>query len=97
MTLKRRFKKTYSYQCTLTNKTFKMSAEAVNPNDLVSVDGYYQLHPEEDDRPAHIRKEVQVLNEQEEERLKMLAMMAPAEGVAPTGDEDELLEEEINE
>ena len=52
-------KRIYTYQCTLTEETFKVTKEAPNPDDLVSVKAYYELHPEEDDRPEAIKKQVE--------------------------------------
>ncbi len=53
---KRKKKKTiYNYTCTLTGETFTTTKEASNPDELVSVKGYYELHPEDDDRPEAIK------------------------------------------
>ena len=56
---KRKQKQIYKYQCTLTEEWYKTTREAPHPEDLVSVTGYYELHPEEDDRPEHIKKELE--------------------------------------
>ncbi len=55
---RKNFKKIYNYSCTLTGEEFKLTAEAKNPNELVSVAAYYEMHPEKDDRPAVIKKEL---------------------------------------
>jgi len=53
----KKFKKQiFRYECTLTNEAFKTTRQAPSPEDLVSVKGYYDIHPEEDDRPEHIKK-----------------------------------------
>ena len=49
-------KKTYTYECTLTGEVFKTTREAPNPNDLISVKAYYDLNPDKDDRPLKIKK-----------------------------------------
>ena len=53
---KKRTKRIYRYRCTLTDEEFKVTREAPNPEELVSVKAYYQLHPEEDDRPEAVKK-----------------------------------------
>lgn len=56
---KRRVKKEYKYQCSLTEETFTTTKEAPNPDELVSVEAYYELHPEEDDRPENVKQKLQ--------------------------------------
>jgi len=53
-------KQIFRYDCTMTGETYKTTREAANPDDLVSVQAYYELNPEEDDRPADIKKELGV-------------------------------------
>jgi len=53
-------KQIFRYDCTMTGETYKTTREAANPDDLVSVPAYYELNPEEDDRPADIKKELGV-------------------------------------
>lgn len=48
-------KKTYIYECTLTGEKFKTTREAPSPEELVSVAGYYQLNSDKDDRPLKIK------------------------------------------
>ncbi len=60
---KKSFKKIYRYDCTLTGETYKLTAEAKNPDDLMSIKAYYEMHPEKDDRPAVIKKELGVVEE----------------------------------
>ena len=50
--------KIYYYECSLTGESYKTTAEAPNPEELMSISAYYQLNPEEDDRPEHIKKEL---------------------------------------
>lgn len=47
---KKKHKRIYTYQCNVTQEIFKIGKQISNTADLVSVAGYYQLHPEEDDR-----------------------------------------------
>ncbi len=48
-------KKIYMYECTLTGEKFKTTREAPKPDELVSVAGYYQLNSDKDDRPTKIK------------------------------------------
>ena len=48
---------TYRYKCTITEQEFKTTREAPRPDELVSVRAWYDLHPEEDDRPEDIKKQ----------------------------------------
>ena len=55
---RKREKTVYRYECTLTGKTYRVTQECKNPSELVSVEGYYQLHPDLDDRPAVVKKKL---------------------------------------
>ena len=44
----------------MTSEVYKTTREAPSPDDLVSVSAYYELNPEEDDRPEKIKKELGV-------------------------------------
>ena len=48
-------KQFYFYNCTITDEKFKRTKEAPNPDDLISIKAYYEMNPEEDDRPEHIK------------------------------------------
>ena len=52
---RKREKKTYTYECTLTGESFRTTREAPHPEELVSVKGYYELNPDKDDRPEKIK------------------------------------------
>ena len=52
-------KKIYTYDCTLTGEKFKTTREAPSPQELVSVAGYYQLNTDRDDRPLKIKLKLQ--------------------------------------
>ena len=51
-------KQIFKYACTITEEIYKTTKEAKNPDDLISVKAYYELNPENDDRPEHIKKEL---------------------------------------
>ncbi|MBF0205266.1 MAG: hypothetical protein HQK53_00100 [Oligoflexia bacterium] len=53
---KKKEKKIYSYECTITGEFFTTTREALNPQDLISVDAYYELNPDKDDRPQYVVK-----------------------------------------
>lgn len=55
---RRREKMTYNYECSLTGEQFVTTAKAANPKELLSVKAYYEMHPENDDRPAITKKKL---------------------------------------
>lgn len=55
---RKREKITYNYECSLTGEQFVTTEKALNPKDLLSVKGHYEMHPEMDDRPAIIKKKL---------------------------------------
>lgn len=56
----KKFKKQiFRYECTMTGESFKTTREAPRPDELMSVKAYYEMHPEMDDRPEHIKKELE--------------------------------------
>ena len=42
----------------MSGETYKTTKKVDNTDDLVSVNAYYELNPEEDDRPENIKKEL---------------------------------------
>ncbi len=54
---KKGYKEIYEYECTISGEKFKVTRKAQNPEELISVQAYYDMNPEEDDRPAHIKKQ----------------------------------------
>ncbi len=56
--MKKKNKFFYNYRCSLTGENFKIYEKVQKPQDLMSIEAYYQLHPEEDDRPASIKQKV---------------------------------------
>lgn len=55
----------HKYECQITGETYKTTREAPNPEELVSVQGYYELNPDKDDRPEHIKKGLGILENKE--------------------------------
>ena len=70
---KRDYKRTYRYKCTITEEEFKTTREASNADDLVGLKAYYEMHPEEDDRPEHVVRQLKLKEKEQEEELKKLA------------------------
>lgn len=52
---RKRYEKIYNYSCTLTGEEFKVTKETKNTDDLISVKAYYDMNPEKDDRPEHVK------------------------------------------
>lgn len=74
---KKKIKKIYKYECTMTGETFKTTAEAKHPDELVSVKAYYELNPDKDDRPSDVKIRIK----QEEEALaSLMALQSPPTG-----------------
>ncbi len=48
-------RQTYDYECSLTGESYTYFKKAANPTELISVKGYYELHPEKDDRPEAVK------------------------------------------
>jgi len=48
----------FHYDCNITGETFKVTKKAKNPDELMSVKAYYEMNPEEDDRPEHIKIQI---------------------------------------
>tara|TARA_B100000925_G_scaffold291930_1_gene282595 strand:- start:3611 stop:3793 length:183 start_codon:yes stop_codon:yes gene_type:complete len=48
---KKTFKKTYDYECTITGEKYTVTQKAKNPDDLISVQAWYELNEDKDDRP----------------------------------------------
>ncbi|MBT3584475.1 MAG: hypothetical protein HN509_06195 [Halobacteriovoraceae bacterium] len=55
---RKKFKKIYNYNCTITDEVFKTTKEAPNPEELISIKAYYELNPDKDDRPDHIKQKL---------------------------------------
>jgi hypothetical protein len=61
---RRKEKKTYKYECNLTEEKYILTAKAENPEDLMSITAYYEINSEEDDRPADIKKKLGIENKE---------------------------------
>lgn len=62
---KKKIKKIYKYECTITGESFKTTAEAKHPGELTTVSAYYQMHPELDDRPLEVKVKMKAREEEE--------------------------------
>jgi hypothetical protein len=81
---KRRSKRIYKYTCSLTNEIFKTTRKVDDPDELISLYSYYEMHPELDDRPEYIKKkaEVERINRIEKEEARLAAIQAAQEAAA---------------
>ena len=59
----------YKYKCTITEEEFKVTTKSKTPDELVSVRAYYEMNPEEDDRPESIVKKLGDLPEAPSQEL----------------------------
>ncbi len=60
----------YKYNCTITNEEFKTTSKVKDTSELVSIRAYYEMNPEEDDRPEAVIKNLGDLPDHSEEALK---------------------------
>ena len=63
MSRKKKNKKLFFYNCTLTEERFKTTKEAPNPDELLSIKAFYEMNPDIDDRPENVRLEIEKLEE----------------------------------
>jgi len=73
---RKKLTKIYNYECSLTWEQFKLGRKVDNPDELVSVKAYYELHPEMDDRPEHIKAELAQKEQEEIDAFDELAQFA---------------------
>jgi len=66
MAKRRKEVRTYKYDCTLTGETYVLTQKLDKTDELISVDAYYQLNPEKDDRTLAVKKKLGVGEEKEE-------------------------------
>lgn len=64
MAKRRKEKRIYKYECSLTGESYKLTAPADNPEELMSVKAWYEMNPEHDDRPEDIKKRLGVNSEE---------------------------------
>jgi hypothetical protein len=62
MAKRRKEKRTYKYSCNLTGEEYTLTKKVDNPDNLMSVKAYYEMNPDDDDRPEDVKK---LLNIQE--------------------------------
>ena len=55
---RRREKVTYNYTCSLTGEEYVTTEKAPNPKELLSVKAWYEMNPDQDDRPAVVKKKL---------------------------------------
>lgn len=60
MAKRRREKQTYRYECNLTGEKFNLTKKVADNSDIVSIEGYYELNPEEDDRNEAVKKQAKL-------------------------------------
>lgn len=51
-------KRFYNYECSLSGDSYRLTEKVENVEELISVNAYYELNPDDDDRPAVIRKKL---------------------------------------
>ncbi len=54
---KKHYTETYTYKCSITEEEFKLTRKIKKTDELISIQAYYQLYPEKDDRPEQIKKQ----------------------------------------
>ena len=83
MARRRHSKQYHKYECTITGESFTRTAKAPNPDDLVSVLAWYEMNPDKDDRPEHIRLNQKLKDPNAEEDLDPFEKLARELGVEP--------------
>lgn len=48
----------FDYECTISGEKYRLTRDIKNTDDLVSINSFYELNPEKDDRPADIKKKL---------------------------------------
>jgi hypothetical protein len=56
MAKRRKEKRTYKYACNLTGEEYILTKKVDNPDNLMSVKAYYEMNPDDDDRPEDVKK-----------------------------------------
>jgi hypothetical protein len=51
-------KRTYKYECTLTGEKYILTQKAEKPDELMSVSAFYEMNPDLDDRTDDIKKKL---------------------------------------
>ena len=68
---RKKTKMTYTYKCSISGKKFLRTRKIANTEELVSVNSYYELNPDKDDRPEKVKKEI-LLRQEEEQSMDSL-------------------------
>jgi len=55
----------YKYKCSITGEQFKVTSQAKNPDELLSVKAWYELNSDKDDRPEVVKRELEINGELE--------------------------------
>ncbi len=63
MAKRRKEKKIYKYECSLSGETYKVTQEAKNPDELLSVKAWYEMNADKDDRPEDVKKRLGLTEE----------------------------------
>ncbi len=58
MAKRKKEKKTYKYECSLTGESYILTEKAENPDELMSVASWYDMNAEMDDRPDDVKKKL---------------------------------------
>jgi len=69
---RKKTKITFAYKCSISGKKFLRTRKISNTGDLVSVNAYYELNPDKDDRPEKVKKEM-LLKQEEEKSMDNLS------------------------
>lgn len=48
----------------MTDEEFKTTRQAPHPDELISLEAYYEMNPEKDDRPEHIKAKLGLLDKE---------------------------------
>jgi hypothetical protein len=58
---RRKNKVFYTYDCSISGESYKLTKESKTPEELICLQSYYELNPEMDDRPEAILNEINQL------------------------------------
>lgn len=75
---RKKTKITYTYKCSISGKKFLRTRKITNTDELVSVNSFYELNPDKDDRPEKVKKEI-LLRQEEDQSMDNLLDNAGAE------------------
>mgnify|MGYP003683547781 CR=1 FL=1 len=63
MAKRRKEKKIYKYECSITGDTYKVTEKSESPDDLISVQAWYEMNTDKDDRPEVVKKRIGMTEE----------------------------------